>query len=79
MDMVPPMDDDMGRYPHVFITADGPWNPDVVDEEFFFDATDAITDIPCVQPRRDAREGLDLCPASNTLVPSPSEPPITQA
>ena len=79
MDMVPPTDDDMERYPHVFITADGPWNPDVVDEEFFFDATDAITDIPGVQQRCDARDALDLFPASTTLVPSPHEPPITQA
>ena len=54
MDMVQPTDDDMERYPHVFITADGPWNPDVVDEEFIFDATDAITDIPGVQQCRDA-------------------------
>ena len=79
MDMVPPMDDDMERYPHVFITADGPWNPDIVDEEFFFDATDTITDIPGVQQRCDAREALDLFPASTTLVPSPYDPPITQA
>ena len=49
MDMVPPTDDDMERYPHVFITADGPWNPDFIDEEFFLDAADAIIDIPKVQ------------------------------
>ena len=35
MDMVPPTDDDMERYPHVFITADSPWNPDSLNEEFF--------------------------------------------
>ena len=79
MDMVPPMDDDMERYPHVFITADGPWNPDSVDEEFFFDATDAITDIPWVQQQHDARKVLDLFPVSTMLVPSPPDPPITQA
>ena len=49
MDMVPPTDDDMERYPHVFITADSPWNPDSLDEEFLFDAADAILDIPGVQ------------------------------
>ena len=79
MDMVPPTDDDMDQYPYVFITADGPWNPDIVDEEFFFDATDAITDIPGVQQHCDACEALDLFPASTMLIPSPSEPPITQA
>ena len=79
MDMVPPMDDDMEQYPHVFITADGPWNPNIIDEEFFFDATDAITDIPGVQQCRDAREALDLFPASTMLTPSLSEPLLTQA
>ena len=79
MDMVPPMDDDMEQYPHVFITADGPWNADSIDEEFFFDATDAITDIPGVQPRRDAREALDLFSVSTTLFPSSPDTPITQA
>ena len=54
MDMVLPTDNDMEQYPHVFITADGPWNPDVIDEEFFFDATDAITDIPGIQQRRNS-------------------------
>ena len=49
MDMSPATDEDMDHYPHVFITADAPWNPDVVDEEFFFDTTDAITDIPGIQ------------------------------
>ena len=79
MDMILPTDDDMEQYPHVFISADGPWNPDVVDEEFFFDATDAITDIPGVQQCRDAREALDLFPASTLLVPSLHDPTITQA
>ena len=79
MDMVLPIDDDMERYPHVFITADGPWNPDIIDEEFFSDASDAITDIPGVQQCCDTREALDLFPASTTLVPSLYEPPITQA
>ena len=46
MDIVPPTDDDMERYPHVFITADSPWNPDSLDEELLFDASDAIVDIP---------------------------------
>ena len=79
MDMVLPMDDDMERYPHVFITADGPWNPDSVDEEFFFDATDAISAIPGVQQRCNACEAVDLFLVSTTLVPSPPDPLITEA
>ena len=79
MEMAPATDEDMERYPHVFITADAPWNPNAVDEEFFFDTTDAITDIPGVQQCRDAREVLDLFPAATTSISSPSDPPITQA
>ena len=79
MDMVPPTDDDMERYPHVFITADGYWNPDTIDEEFFFDVADAISDIPGVQQRRDAREAVDLFTVSTTLAPPPCDTPITQS
>ena len=79
MDMVPPTDDDMEQYPHVFITADGPWNPDSIDEEFFFDAADAIIDIPGVQQQRDAREAVDLFTVSTMLAPPPPDTPITQA
>ena len=78
MDMVPPTDDDMERYPHVFITADGPWNPDSIDEEFYFDANDAILDIPGVQQRRDEREALDLFSVSTMLASPPPDTPITQ-
>ena len=49
MDMAPATNEDMECYPHVFITADAPWSPNVVDEEFFFNTTDAIMDIPGVQ------------------------------
>ena len=37
MDMQPPTDDDLHNHPHVFLTADSPWNPDNVDEEFHHD------------------------------------------
>ena len=49
MDMVPVSDEDSDLYPHVFFTADSPWNPDIVDEEFFLDPTDSIVDIPDIQ------------------------------
>ena len=79
MDMVPPTDDDMERYPHAFITADSPWNPDSLDEEFLFDAADAILDIPSVQQRRDACEVVDLFTFSTTIAPPSLDTPITQA
>ena len=41
MDMSPASDDNMEQYPHVFFTADAPWNPDIIDEEFFFDTNDS--------------------------------------
>ena len=50
MDMSPASDDDMEQYPHVFFTADAPWNPHIVDEEFFFDTNDSIMDVPGIQP-----------------------------
>ena len=67
MDMVPPTDDDMEQYPHVFITADSPWNPDSLDEEFLFDASDSIVDTPGVQERRDSRAEVDLFMVSTTI------------
>ena len=79
MDMVPPTDDDMERYPHVFITADSPWNPDSLDQEFLFDASDSIVDIPGVQERRDSRAEVDLFMVSTTIAPPSLDTPITQA
>ena len=34
MDMHPPTDDELGDYPHVFLTADSAWNPASMDGEF---------------------------------------------
>ena len=44
MDMQPASDSDLTTYPDVFITADSPWNPDIVDEEFFLDSLDSSSD-----------------------------------
>ena len=54
MDMQPTSDEDLDLYPHVFLTADSPWNPDVIDEEFFYDSSHRISDVPHVQLWRDA-------------------------
>ena len=56
MDMKPASDSDLKQYTHVFITSDAPWNPDIVDDEFFFDASDSLLSIPSVQERWDARD-----------------------
>ena len=54
MDMSPISNDDLDSYPHMFITANSPWNPDVVDEVFFIDASDSLNDVPYIQHRHDA-------------------------
>ena len=45
----------------------------------FFDAADAILDIPGVQQQRDSREAVDLFTVSTTIAPPSLETPITQA
>ena len=56
IDMKPASDSDLEQYTHVFITSYAPWNPDIVDDEFFFDASDSLVSIPSVQERWDARD-----------------------
>ena len=61
--MAPASEQDMDLYPHVFLTTDSPWNPDIVDEEFFLDPNDSLVDLPAVHDHRDARDpilGLSL-------------------
>ena len=62
MDMVPASEHDMDLYPHVFFTTDSPWNPDIVDKEFFLDPNDSLLDHPDVHDRRDARDPILGCP-----------------
>ena len=47
--MKPASDSDLEQYSHVFIILDAPWNPNIVDDEFFFDASDSLLSIPSVQ------------------------------
>ena len=49
MYMKPASDSDLEQYSQVFITSDAPWNPNIVDDEFFFDASDSLLSIPSVQ------------------------------
>ena len=80
MDMSPASDEDMDTYPHVFLTADAPWNPDIVDEEFFFDASDTFADVPLVQSRRDGHDPrVDAYGEFHTLSMYTPEDSLTQA
>ena len=58
MDMQPPTNDDLNNHPRVFPTANSPWNPDNVDEEFHHDAfTDtALTEDTLLQSLRNVRD-----------------------
>ena len=79
MDMPPASNEDMDTYPHVFIMADAAWNPDIVDKEFFFDASDSMTDVPNVQACRDARDPrLDAYGEFHTLSVYTPEDSLTQ-
>ena len=49
MGMKPASDSDLDQYTHVFLTSDAPWSPDIVDDEFFFDASYSLLSIPSVQ------------------------------
>ena len=80
MDMSPASDEDMDTYPHVFLTADAPWNPYIVDEEFFFDASDTFADVPLVLSRRDGHDPrVDAYGEFHTLSRYTPEDSLTQA
>ena len=49
MDMLLATHDDLKTYPHVFLTVDLPWNPTIVDDEFFFDASSTLANDPLSQ------------------------------
>ena len=79
MDMSPATDNDLDLFPHIFLTADAPCNPDIVDEEFFHDASESIVDLPIIQTRRDGRDPIvDSFGNLNSLILAPSDSPITQ-
>ena len=70
MDMSPTTDTELELLPHVFLTADSPWNPDIVDEEFFFDASDTLLDLPMVHNRHEARDmHLELFGSQHDRIP----------
>ena len=58
MDMQPASNSSLTTYPHVFIMADSPWNPDIVDEEFFLDSIDSLVNLPIIQQHRNGCDPL---------------------
>ena len=79
MDMVPASKHDMDLYPHVFFTADSPWNPDIVDEEFFLDPNDSLIDCPDVHDCHIAHDPtLDFSLLSRSLPFDSPDCPVTQ-
>ena len=55
-DMRPPTDEEMEKYPHVFITSDAPWDPHCLDEEFSEEFHDTVMELPEVVERRENRD-----------------------
>ena len=53
MDMRIPTDAKMDKYPHAFLTADSPWDPLVLDNEFEEEFFDAVIKMSEVKERRD--------------------------
>ena len=58
MDMKAAFDDELDTLPHVFLTVDAPWNPSIMDEEFFVDHQDSVLDIPAIQQCHEGRDPM---------------------
>ena len=58
MDMRPPNDVEMEHYPHVFLTADSPWDPSCIDDEYEDTYHDTIMGDPEVEKRREERDPI---------------------
>ena len=79
MDMQPASDSDLTTYPHVFIMADSPWNPDIVDEEFFLDSLDSLINLPIIQQcHNGCNPCIDMYGELSSLSLTPSESSFSQ-
>ena len=80
MDMKAASDEELGTLPHVFLTADAPWNPSIVDEEFSVDPHDSVLDIPAIHQRREGHDPhIDSFGTMLSISFVPSNTPITKA
>ena len=80
MDMKAASNDELDTLPHVFLTADAPWNPNIVDEEFFVDHQDYVLDIPTIQQCCEGRDPhVDSFGTMHSISLAPSNTPIMKA
>ena len=56
IDMRPPSQAELDKYPHVFVTSDSPWDPAILDEEFDETFHDAVMELPVVVERQAQRD-----------------------
>ena len=56
LDMRPPTDDELDKYPHVYLTSDTAWDPTVLDNEYDESFYDAVMEDPEVTTRREQRD-----------------------
>ena len=56
MDMHVPTESDMDTYPHVFLTADALWDPNIIDDEFYLDDSMTLMDDSAIQLCQDAHD-----------------------
>ena len=79
MDMQPASDSDLTTYPYLFITADSPWNPDIMDEEFYLDSLDSLINLPIIQQCCDGCDScIDMYGELSSLSLTLSESSLTQ-
>ena len=80
MDMRAALDEELDTFPHVFLMADAPWNPNIVDEEFFLDPHDSVLDIPAIYQRREGHDPhIDSFGTMHCISLTPSDTPIPKA
>ena len=80
MDMKAASDDELDTFPHIFLMADAPRNPSIVDEEFFVDPHNSVLDIPDIQQRREGRDPhIDSFGTMHSISLAPSDTTILQA
>ena len=80
MDMKAALDDELDTLPHVFLTADAPWNPSIMDEEFFVDSQDSVLDIPAIQQHHEGRDPhVDSFGTMHSISLAPSDTLIMKA
>ena len=80
MDMKAASDEEVDTFPHVFLTADAPWNPSIVDEEFFVDSHNSVLDIPAIHQWHEGRDPhIDSFGTMHSISLAPSDTPIPKA